>query len=46
MLAVLPLHALGAATAGAVSAEGALVLDLDGEDAGDVTSGVVATTGC
>ena len=38
MLDALPLDALGAAIAGAVSAEGALVLDLD---AGDV-----ATTRC
>ena len=38
MLEALPLDALGAAIAGAVSAEGALVLDLD---AGDV-----ATTRC
>ena len=36
MLDALPLDALGAAIAGAVSAEGALVLDLD---AGDVTTG-------
>ena len=46
MFASLPLDALGAANAGAVSAEGALLLDLDVGLAAGSDAALVATTGC